>query len=56
MSGYFGTIRTANFDQLHWIRELAPLERERAEQACGDVLETLGYPLRYPEEVSTERR
>ena len=53
--GYYGTVRGVGFDQLHWIGELSPTEREKIEHGCGDVLQTLGYPLRYPEE-SLENR
>ncbi|XP_043211998.1 carbohydrate sulfotransferase 1-like isoform X2 [Amphibalanus amphitrite] len=47
---YFATVRGAEFDRLHWIRELPPAERSNVENVCEDVLASLGYPLRYPEE------
>ncbi|KAF0291721.1 Carbohydrate sulfotransferase 3 [Amphibalanus amphitrite] len=49
-SYYFDTVRGAEFDRLHWIRELPPAERSNVENVCEDVLVSLGYPLRYPDE------
>ncbi|XP_043208991.1 uncharacterized protein LOC122374364 [Amphibalanus amphitrite] len=49
-SYYFDTVRGAEFDRLHWIRELPPAERSNVENVCEDVLASLGYPLRYPDE------
>ncbi|XP_037083939.1 carbohydrate sulfotransferase 3-like [Pollicipes pollicipes] len=48
---YYGTVRSAKFDELHWRRELAAADRRAAERECGAVLQALGYPLRYPSDM-----
>ncbi|XP_043241271.1 carbohydrate sulfotransferase 5-like [Amphibalanus amphitrite] len=49
-NGYYGTFRFADFDGLHWLKELPRAERTKAEKVCADALRRLDYPLVYPEE------
>ena len=52
---FYGTIRDAKFDGLHWLRDLDPKLRNETEKVCKDVLEFLDYPLVYPQEKRVEK-
>ena len=51
---FYGTIRDAKFDGLHWLKDLDPKLRKETEVVCKDVLKFLDYPLVYPQERRLE--